>query len=142
MDLISQCNRVLGTSRQSTLTIDRYNRLTIVSGTCGGGKNTLLAGVMSNYDSYDNHIIYTETRWCDNKQLSIHANYCSELQGFDIETVVGLIKETPAENIFIEQYHNNFGEWDKPLKDMKTLCNTADLLDKNITICVHKRREV
>ena len=140
MDLINSCNRVLGTSRQSTLTIARYPSLTVISGTCGGGKNTLLAGITLHTPKEDNHIILTETMGEHASVLLKGAATYSEIFTFDIVKVVDVIKSSPAKNIFIEQYHN-LGDWDQPVKDMRTLAELSKELDKNITICVYRRKE-
>ena len=140
MDLIHACNRVMGTSRQSTLTIDRYAALTVISGTSGGGKNILLAGIALNTQKKDNHVILTEVMVTDAGGLLQVADTFTEMFTFSMDKVVDVIKSSPAKNIFIEQYHN-LGDWDQPVKDIRTLAELSKELDKNITICVYRRKE-
>ncbi len=140
MDLINSCNRVFGISRQSTLTIDRYTALTVISGTCGGGNNTLLAGIALDTSKEDNHVILTEVMVTAASGLLQIADTFTEMFTFDMEVIVEVIKSSPAKNIFIEQYQNT-GGWDQPVKDIRTLAELSKELDKNITICVYRRKE-
>lgn len=141
MDLINSCNRVIGTSRQSTLTLDRYAALTVISGTCGGGKNILLSGIALNTPKRDNHVILTDVMVTDAGGLLQVADTFTEMFTFSVDKVVDVIKSSPAKNIFIEQYHNLQCDWDQPVKGMRTLAELSKELDKNITICVYRRKE-
>lgn len=140
MNLIESCNRVLGTSRQSTLTIDKYKGFTILCGTSGGGKNTLLAGIALHTPKEDNHVICTESYKFDCGVLGKVANTYSEVFGFQLDKIIEIIHESPVKNIFIEQYQN-LGDFSQPAKDMQNLARIAKDLDKNITICVNRRKE-
>tara|TARA_B100001105_G_scaffold119371_1_gene95624 strand:- start:1143 stop:1568 length:426 start_codon:yes stop_codon:yes gene_type:complete len=140
MNLIESCNRVLGISRQSALTIDKYEGLTVLCGTSGGGKNTLLAGIALHTPKEDNHVICTESYTIDCGVLGKVAEMYSGMFDFQLDKVVKIICESSAKNIFIEQYHNH-GDFSQPVEDMKKLARIAKDLDKNITICVHRRKE-
>ena len=137
MNLIEKLNRLYTTSRQSTLTVDGFESLTIISGVSCSGKNTLLAGLALNYPVEHNHVICVESYVADCGGLGKVASFYSEVVGFDLGTVVGIVSESPAKNIFIEQYHRGSSS---PFEDMKTLIDLGNSLGKKIHICVHRPR--
>jgi ABC-type lipoprotein export system ATPase subunit len=140
MNIVESCKRTLGSSGESNLTINKFPHLTIVSGISGGGKNTLLAGIALHTNKGDNHVICTECWANDCGVLQKVAKYHSQVIGGYIEGIIEIINESPVENIFIEQYQN-CGNVNQPTKDMKLLSDLAKLLNKNITICVHRPRQ-
>ena len=69
------------------------------------------------------------------------ADFHSQIIGGHIDSIVEIIKNSSAKNIFIEQYQN-CGGYDQPVKDMELLSDLAKELNKSITICVNLPRGV
>ena len=117
-----------------------YKGLTVISSTIGSGKNELLSGIALSTPREDNLFILTESD-ITFFNPSIFGKY-SELWSSDFESVITLIEKSEQPNIFIEQWlHYYWGNTDQErCNNMKKLADLAYNLNKNIAVCIHRKR--
>lgn len=131
----------LNTPRERVLTSTNYEGLTIISSRSSCGKNTLLAGIMSNTDKEETLLVLTETSpYNATGMIKSCASLIQDYREFDIDNVLFYLEQTTHENIFIEQY-NNLASDEEKLNDLiklKTFCRDTG---RNIYMCVYNRKE-
>ena len=135
--LSSACNRAI--QRDRTLNINKFDNLTVISSASGAGKNTLMKGIMLDYDPKDNFLVLVESHinntYCNLSKEIMLCNYSR----LDIETVLDEFEQTDCNNLFIEQYISCNNK-DTPFEDLNYLRKYSKTSGKNVYICVHLPR--
>ena len=131
------CNKTI--QRDRTLNINKFDNLTVISSASGAGKNTLMKGIMLDYDPKDNFLVLVESQvnntYCMLSKEIMICNYVS----LDIETVLEEFEQTDCNNLFIEQYINHDNK-DTQFEDLNYLRKYSKTSGKSVYICVHLPR--
>ena len=139
--LQSASGNCLGLVRNKEIEIARnYKGLTVISGTSGSGKNTMLAGIALRTPTEDNLLILTES-YIGDFGYNIADDFV-EVPRLSFDDFLKLIEEAEQPNIFIEQWlHFSWGTTDQEqCSNMKKLSDLAFNLNKNIVVCIHRKR--
>lgn len=138
-------NNVSGVERAPSkeLVTQRLGGLTIISGSSGSGKNTLMAGIALHCDPQDCLVVFTESRPEDNVLGKVANSFLHYTYGktFNIDNLLSELDNSSCTSIFIEQYPpKSVYNAEQSIKGLDKLRHWCKENNKNIYICVHARK--
>lgn len=123
-----------------TLKVNTFGNLTIIAGTSGAGKNTLLQGFMSKQPFDSNYLVCTESYDIERGLLSTAADGIAMFHTFDVEyLLLKFSNSASSKNLFIEQYTGNPNKLEDTLATLSKYCLDND--NVRIYICINLPKE-